>query len=292
MKVQFKQVDVFTDRRFFGNPVAVVLDAASLDQEQMQQFASWTNLSETTFVLPPSEEGADYRVRIFTPRAELPFAGHPTIGTAHAVLEAGIVKPTNGRLVQQCTAGLIEVAISDDGGENRMIAFELPNPEFRSLNPAETDELERVLGGPIVSGFPAVIVDVGPKWVVAQFESAGAVLALKPDLSRMVTFCERSGSDGVTVFGPHTNDGPASVEVRSFAPALGVNEDPVCGSGNGSVGAYIRESEQIDRFGGRLVSSQGSCVGRDGRVHIEIETNRPIRIGGRAITCVDGCVYI
>jgi phenazine biosynthesis protein PhzF family len=291
MKIQFKQVDVFTDRPFFGNPVAVVFEGTSLDQEQMQQFARWTNLSETTFVLPPSEEGADYQVRIFTPRAELPFAGHPTIGTAHALLEAGIVKPTNGRLVQQCAAGLVELAVSDDGAD-RMIAFELPKPKFRSLDHAGIDELEGVLGGPLVSGFPAVIVDVGPKWVVAQFESAATVLALKPDFSRMMTFCERSGSSGVTVFGPHPSNGFAEIEVRSFCPPLGVDEDPVCGSGNGSVGAYIRESGQIDKFGGRLISSQGSCIGRDGRIHIEIETDRPVRIGGKAITCVDGFVYM
>src|SRR5574337_1074095 len=164
MKLPFKQVDVFTSVPFGGNPVAVVLDARGLSESQMQRIANWTNLSETTFVLPPTQPEADYRVRIFTPRAELPFAGHPTLGTAHALLEAGKITATNGRLTQECATGLIALTVSTGESNTVQIAFELPLPSFSPLSTNQVDELEEIIGAAVLRSHPPKFVIVGPTW--------------------------------------------------------------------------------------------------------------------------------
>jgi PhzF family phenazine biosynthesis protein len=283
----FKTVDVFTATPFLGNPLAVVFDADELTGAQMQRIASWTNLSETTFVLRPTRPGADYRVRIFTPGAELPFAGHPTVGTAHALLEAGAIAPRAGVLVQESAAGLVrlDVAHADDGA--RWIAFELPAPAIVPLDAAHADELAGILGMPLAGIAPPCLVDAGPRWVVAQLPDAHAVLAAAPDLARMKAHDTQAGHTGVIVFGPHAAGGTARIEVRAFAPAHGIAEDPVCGSGNGAVAAYLRHTGQVDAFGRDFLSSQGSAVGRAGILRLRIEADA-IRVGGNAVTCVDG----
>ena len=174
----FRQVDVFTRRPFFGNPVAVILDGSGLTTDQMQQIAQWTNLSETTFVLPPDDPAASYRVRIFTPRAELPFAGHPTLGTAHAVLEAGIAQPVNGTLVQQCAVGLVEVTIEGD-----MRAFRLPR--YAEQDAPDVDQLTAALGVPGLLVAPPKLLDVGPRWVIGECSSTDALATLGPDLAAL-----------------------------------------------------------------------------------------------------------
>ncbi|MFD2368051.1 PhzF family phenazine biosynthesis protein [Pseudoduganella sp. GCM10020061] len=285
----FKQVDVFTQVRFKGNPVAVVMDGQSLSTSQMQQIANWTNLSETTFLLPPSEAGADYRVRIFTPGAELPFAGHPTIGTAHALMESGAIRPRAGRLVQQCNAGLIPLHV-DGEGPDRAIAFELPEAKFSTLEAGDRAELEGLLGASPTGAEP-LVVDVGPRWVVLQLGSAQDVLALAPDMQRMKAQDLRLRLTGVVVFGEHPPGGPSRVEVRAFAPAHGIPEDPVCGSGNGALAAFVRHTGQVGRFGADLVASQGAAVGRAGLVRLMIGTDG-IRVGGNAVTCIDGMIAV
>ena len=287
--VRFRQVDVFTNVPYRGNPVAVVLDAAGLDAEQMQRIAHWTNLSETTFVVPATTDEADYRVRIFTPASELPFAGHPTIGTAHALLEAGLVTARNGTLVQECGAGLVRLEVGEDAALGRSIGFELPPPALRELDDAQVAELVEILGTPLSPSVRPMLVDVGPRWVVAQLPSAAAVLAATPDRQRMKAHDLALGSTGVVVFGEHPPGGAAKVEVRAFAPSCGIDEDPVCGSGNGCMAAFIRETGLLGRFGERFVSSQGRAIGRDGRVRIEIGPDR-IRVGGAAVTCIDGTI--
>ncbi|GAB3629138.1 phenazine biosynthesis protein PhzF [Pandoraea terrae] len=287
MDIKFKQVDVFTDRRYGGNPVAVILDGTGLDTEQMQQIANWTNLSETTFVLPATTHDADYRVRIFTQRNELPFAGHPTLGTAHALLESGLVKAKNGELVQECGAGLVRLRVKQiEQGQH--IAFELPQPKVTVLSDDQTDALESLLGGNILRDPPARLIDVGPKWIVAQLPDAASVLALRPDLQRMTELDQHVGSTGVTVFGKHPIGHAVALEVRTFAPSVGVSEDPVCGSGNGAVAVYVRESGQVETLGSNFQSGQGTCVGRQGRIQVEFGSNGEIRIGGQSITCIDG----
>lgn len=178
-RLPIKTVDVFTTVPFKGNPVAVVLDGTSLSTAQMQQIARWTNLSETTFVLPPTEQGADYRVRIFTPGAELPFAGHPTIGTAHALLEAGMVRADNGILVQQCGAGLVTLTVEGAGSAQPWIAFELPTASLTALDAAEAAQLESILRADLEVNVVPYLVDVGPRWVIAQLTSARAIRAAR-----------------------------------------------------------------------------------------------------------------
>ncbi|NML18301.1 PhzF family phenazine biosynthesis protein [Azohydromonas caseinilytica] len=284
----FKQVDVFTAVPFRGNPVAVVLQAEGLDTEAMQRIARWTNLSETTFVLPPTDGQAHYRVRIFTPGAELPFAGHPTLGTAHALLEAGVIVPRDGELVQECGAGLVRLQVAHGEGGSCWIAFELPQPVVTPLDEAQVAELEAVLGQRVQRGEAAPrLIDVGARWITAQLADAQAVAACRPDLARMAAQDRAARATGVTICGLHAPGAPAQVEVRSFAPAHGIGEDPVCGSGNGCVAVLLRDSGQLRRFGTGYIAAQGAALGREGRVRIEVEGAR-IRVGGQAVTGIDG----
>jgi PhzF family phenazine biosynthesis protein len=283
----FKTVDVFTATPFLGNPVAVVFDAGGLSTAQMQRIANWTNLSETTFVLPPTQPGADYRVRIFTPGSELPFAGHPTIGTAHALLEAGLGAPRDGVLVQECAAGLVRLDVTRAADGARWIAFDLPPATITPLDAAETDELARIVGTPPAGSAPPCLVDMGPRWIVAQLPDARAVLAAVPDLGRMKAHDAAAGNTGVIVFGAHAAGHATRIEVRAFAPAHGIPEDPVCGSGNGAVAAYLRHTDQVNAFGRDFLASQGAAVGRAGIVRLSIGPHA-IRVGGNAVTCVEG----
>jgi PhzF family phenazine biosynthesis protein len=271
MELRFKQVDVFTDRPFRGNPVAVVIGAESLDTEAMQRIACWTNLSETTFLLKSAK--ADYRVRIFTPQHELPFAGHPTIGSAHAALESGFASRKK-KLVQECGAGLIELSVEDDG----RIFLQAP--------PAKLGKVQGPIPSiAIVPGSVLTKVDVGPTWVVGEVADAKALAALKPDMTALGHWIDAQGATGVTVFA-RSDDRDSKIHVRSFAPSHGIPEDPVCGSGNISVATYLRENDQLKRFGSSYVARQGMQLGRDGRV--EVRVGKTIEIGGRAVTCVEG----
>jgi PhzF family phenazine biosynthesis protein len=277
-EVRFKQVDVFTKVPFRGNPVAVVLEGEGLSADVMQRIAGWTNLSETTFVLPPSSADADYRLRIFTPRMELPFAGHPTIGSAHAVLEAGIAKAKGGRLRQECGAGILDLAV--DGG-----TLWLDSPKATESAFTETPALEKMLGAK-VKGAP-LIMNVGPRWLIAELGDAAVVGAIAPDMAAVAALSVRLEIGGVTVYGA-ANDGKSAIHVRSFAPAHAIPEDPVCGSGNISVAAYLRKA---GRLGGGYVARQGMQLGRDGEVSIRFEGDK-ILLGGSAVTCIEGKLRI
>ena len=268
-QLPFKQVDVFTGRPFFGNPVAVVIGADGLETARMQRIAAWTNLSETTFLLRPTQAGADYRLRIFTPRRELPFAGHPTVGSAHAALESGFVKARNGKLRQECGAGVLELSLED-----RRIYVRAPVPK---VSPAAV---------PLFGESRALRVDVGPVWIVVDLGEAGTVDALAPDMTAIAELSDSLDATGVTVFG-RTGRKEEPIHVRSFAPAHGIAEDPVCGSGNVSVGAFLRETGLLREFGASYTARQGMQVGRDGRVAVRV-TPEAIEIGGEALTCVDG----
>lgn len=290
-KVRFKQVDVFTSTRFKGNPVAVVLQADGLTGEQMQQIANWTNLSETTFVIPKSTDEADYRVRIFTPGSELPFAGHPTIGTAHALIEAGLVTPHDGCLIQECGAGLVRLDITRSGAGEQLITFELPQPKITPLTEMAISELESTLGTRVSRDFAPCLVDVGPKWIVAQLPDAQAVLSNQPSFADMKVQNLQAKATGVVIFGKYPEDGGADVEVRAYAPACGVNEDPVCGSGNGAMAAFIRHTNQVGCYGNELAASQGQALGRSGSVFLTIRDDA-IKVGGQAVTAIDGTISV
>lgn len=282
----YKVVDVFTRTPFLGNPVAVVLDAQGLDDAQMQAIARWTNLSETTFVLPPTDPAADYRLRIFTPGSELPFAGHPTLGSAHAVLESGRVTPDDGVLVQQCGQGLVRIAVQ--AGEGPRLTLDLPPARITPLEPADVEELEAILGHPVARGAAPALVDVGPVWVVAQLAGADALLSVRPDFARSARFERRLGATGLSVFGDHPRRREAEIETRSFAPSCGVDEDPVCGSGNGAVAVFRAHRGLLPEGGAAYVAAQGCQVGRAGRVHVGVDGQGRVTVGGDCVTCVDG----
>lgn len=275
---RFTQVDVFTAVPYKGNPVAVVLDGAGLSDAEMQAFANWTNLSETTFVLPPSDPAADYRVRIFTPKAELPFAGHPTLGTAHAVLEAGLAAARQGKLVQECAVGLVDLTVSERG-----LSFRLPRYAVTALDDPEASawlgEGVALIGGPQA-------VDVGPVWLIAQLADVAALEQLAHDPARLTRYYERTGMTGATIY---ALDGDRVV-VRSFAPGDGIPEDPVCGSGNAAVAAWRLVSGQVQP-GDSYVASQGRQIGRDGYITVRFE-GRDVHIGGQCVTCVEGQVTL
>jgi PhzF family phenazine biosynthesis protein len=271
----FKQVDVFTSVALKGNPVAVILDAQGLTAEDMQAIANWTNLSETTFVTLETDLAADYAVRIFTPRSELPFAGHPTLGTAHAVIEAGLATPKDGKLIQQCAVGLVEVSHSSEG-----LSFRLPRYAYEDA--PEIQRLVDALGDGVIAGEPQ-IVNVGPRWVIAELVSVSELETLAPDLVGLAQYDRQHQTTGLTVF---ANGDNGNILARSFAPADGLMEDPVCGSGNAAVAAFRLRQGQI-AAGSRYTVSQGRQVGRDGKVHVRIEGDA-IHVGGACVTVVEG----
>lgn len=272
----FKQVDVFTAVPYRGNPVAVVLDGEGLSDAEMQAFANWTNLSETTFVLPATDPAADYRVRIFTPKAELPFAGHPTLGTAHAVLEAGLASARDGKLVQQCAVGLVDLAVGQGG-----LSFRLPRYALSEL----TDPEATVWINAPVKG-AAQAVDVGPVWLVAEVDGVAALENLAHDAARLADYYVPRGMTGATLYAVEGE----RVVVRSFAPGDGIPEDPVCGSGNGAAAAFRLAAGQV-RSGDSYVASQGRQVGRDGFVQVRF-AGSDIHIGGQCVTCIEGAVTL
>jgi PhzF family phenazine biosynthesis protein len=275
MQRGFRQVDVFTTTPYLGNPVAVVLDATGISDDEMARFARWTNLSETTFVLPPDDGEADYRVRIFTPTVELPFAGHPTLGTCHAWLETGGTPARDATIVQQCAAGLVRV---------RRVAGQLAFAAPPLLRSGPVDEplvrhIAEVLGidrGDIVD---AEWADNGPGWVAVLLGSADAVLALRPAATDL----------DLGVAGPYPPGSPQAFEVRAFTPKLagGADEDPVTGSLNASLAGWLLRT---GRATAPYVASQGTALGRQGRVHVSRDDDGTIWIGGGTVTCVAGQV--
>ncbi len=285
--VAFRQVDVFTAVPFKGNPVAVIMDARELSTVQMQEIARWTNLSETTFVLPPETELADYRVRIFTPESELPFAGHPTIGTAWALIESGIVNARNGIVVQECAAGLINLTIAEDATGFLSVAFDLPEPDITPLTDVQIDRLEALLGSTLDRSLTPALVDVGARWIVAHVNDAAEVIRTAPDYEKLSVHDASMGITGICIYGEYADEAGLNIEVRSFAPACGVNEDPVCGSGNGSVAAFMRHHGVKLPENGLVLSSQGQVIGRAGKIQLSIDSGN-IRVGGRAVTCIKG----
>lgn len=278
----FSQVDVFAPEPLTGNPVAVVHDATGLDDAQMAAFARWTNLSETTFVLPPSDASADYRLRIFTPAEELPFAGHPTLGSAHAWLGLGGVPARRGRIVQECAVGLVE--LRQEEGE---LAFRAP----ALLRGGEVDEesLSSAITALGISPDRVVRsnwVDNGPGWLGLQLFSADDVLGLRPDYAAM------SGLE-IGVIGPHDTWGRerfgADYEVRAFCPRFAVPEDPVTGSLNAGFALWLTREGHVPPS---YVARQGTAMGRDGRVVVRTDDAGQIWVGGSCHTLVQGSLTL
>jgi PhzF family phenazine biosynthesis protein len=271
----FQQVDVFTTTPYAGNPVAVVLDGDGLSTEEMQCFARWTNLSETTFFLPATQDGADYLLRIFTPAQELPFAGHPTLGSCHAWLSTRDGSARD-RVVMECKAGLVEIRQTENG-----LAFAAP-PLVRS-GPVEGSlvaHIADVLGIGVDEIVDSQWVDNGPGWVAVLLESAEKVLAVRPGAADL----------DVGVVGPHPSGSPEAFELRAFFPLNGgTAEDPVTGSLNASVAEWLLRT---GRAPNPYVARQGTAIGRAGRIHISQEEDGTIWVGGGTVTCITGRVEL
>jgi PhzF family phenazine biosynthesis protein len=268
----FAQVDVFSTEPYAGNPVAVVLDGAGLSTDAMQRFARWTNLSETTFVLPPESPEADYRVRIFTSGHELPFAGHPTLGTCHAWLEAGGSPRREAAIVQECGAGLVRVRRSEAG-----LAFAAP-PLARSgpVDDELVERLARMLGVDVDAMTDTQWVDNGPGWVAVLLDDPEAVLALTPRFDAL----------DVGVVAPYPAGSPEAFEVRAFTyKDGGVDEDPVTGSLNASLAQWLLAT---GRATAPYVARQGAALGRAGRVHVSQDADGAVWVGGGAVSRVRG----
>jgi PhzF family phenazine biosynthesis protein len=285
-QVRFQQVDVFTATPFRGNPVAVVLDARGLGDADMQRIAHWTNLSETTFVLPASAAGADYRVRIFTPRQELPFAGHPSVGTAHAMIEAGLATPRDGALAMECGAGVLPLRI-EGGGDSRRIFVRAPAARFADPDLTQIVALSKALRLPVTQQPAPRNVSVGPTWTVVDLEDEATVRGLKPDLDRVAELTREHDSVGVAVFG-RSPDPALPWVVRCFCPADGIAEDPVTGSGQAAVASFLRANGLLPAGLATYAASQGREVGRDGIVHVRVGADDRVDIGGHSVTCIDG----
>jgi PhzF family phenazine biosynthesis protein len=272
---EFAQVDVFAPARYLGNPVAVVLDGTGLTDEAMQNFASWTNLSETTFVVPPANPDADYGLRIFTPATELPFAGHPTLGSAHAWLEAGGTPANEDIIVQECRTGLVQVSRSGD-----TLSFQAP--KLLRDGPLEDELLLDIARGLRIRPEDVIAhqwIDNGPGWAAVQLASARQVLDLEPEDAHMRDLM-------IGVFGTYPSGSDHYVEVRVFAAPAGVREDPVTGSFNAGLAQWLIN---IGGAPHRYTAGQGARLGRDGVVKVESRDGQ-VWVGGPSVTCIHGCV--
>jgi PhzF family phenazine biosynthesis protein len=288
--VRFKQVDVFSDVPFKGNALAVVFDADGLSDDDMQAIARWTNLSETTFVCQPTDPAADYLVRIFTPAYEMAFAGHPTLGTAHALLEAGYRPRQAGRLIQQCGVGLVEVAVRDDGS----LAFAAPPARIEPLETDALSALKSALRSDDIdySVLPPCRVDNGASWLVIGIDSPHACVTIRPDPAAMWQIVQKTGTTGLAFYARHAPAGPATLEVRCIAVEgeFSVYEDPVTGSANACIASLFDACGR--RPGARYTVRQGTAIGRSGQVSVDYGDDGKIWIGGRSTTIIDGTVRL
>ncbi|MBZ5740356.1 PhzF family phenazine biosynthesis protein [Nocardioides mangrovi] len=276
--MRFSQVDVFSSEPLRGNPVAVVHDADGVTDEEMAAFARWTNLSETTFLLTPTDPAADYRLRIFTPGDELPFAGHPTLGSAHAWLEAG-GHPRGTDVVQECGAGLVTIRRASDGQGG--LSFQAP-PLMRSGAVSEEDlaAIAAALGVARGDLLDSAWIDNGPGWVGVLLRDAETVLGLRPDWSLF-------GDLKIGVVGAHPAGGPADVEVRAFCPQFGIPEDPVTGSLNAGLGQWLAGTTLPASY----VAAQGTVLQRAGRVQVAL-VDGEVWVGGETRTTIAGTVAL
>jgi PhzF family phenazine biosynthesis protein len=273
----FTQVDVFTASTLLGNPLAVVHGADSLDDERMQAFARWTNLSETTFLLAPTDAGADYRVRIFTPGGELPFAGHPTLGSCHAWLERGGRPRSTGEVVQQCQVGLVRLR-RDGAGR----AFAAPPLACAEIDASELDAIIAALDTSRERVVASQSLRNGPNWLTLLLDSAATVLALEPDAARMKRFAS------IGVVGPHPAGAACAFEVRGFVGRPSLYEDPVTGSLNAGIGEWLIATGRAPEH---YLAAQGTRLGRAGRVRI-VREGGSVWVGGETVTCIRGDVEL
>jgi PhzF family phenazine biosynthesis protein len=286
---RFLHLDVFAPRAGAGNPLAVVLDAEGLDTDAMQRIAAWTNVIETTFVLPPTTPDASYRVRIFTPRRELAFAGHPSVGTAHAVLAAGLALPRvvadgTRQLVQECGAGLLPVRVEGDG-PTQALFVQAPATQVLARRDGEDAGLRALLGERL-STAGAALIDSGRRWWAAELVDEAAVRGWTPDFDGIADLASPDEAMGLAVFARCTGADHGLV-VRALMPFHGHYEDPASGAANAALAGYLHATGQARELGDRYIVSQGREVGRDARLSLVREGGR-IWVGGTTQTVVAG----
>ena len=285
---RYLQLDVFADRPGAGNPLGVVFDASDMDADAMQAYAAWANLSETIFFLPPASAEADYRVRIFTPRQELPFAGHPSVGAAWAALDSGLAQAREGRLVQECAAGLLPIRI-EQRDATRLIHVRAPQAREVETGNLHAEALARALQGLRRGELAPALWNNGPNWWLVELADAAAVRAMQPDLPATAALTTASNAVGLAVFG-RADGSDHDLAVRAYCPADGIPEDPVTGSANASIAALLHHAGALPGAEGRYIASQGREMGRDGRVQVQVDSENEVWIGGQVQAVIRGSV--
>lgn len=283
---RFFQVDVFSTRAGAGNPLAVVFDGEQLESDQMQAIASWANLAETTFVLPPSTDQAHYRVRIFTTRQEIPFAGHPSIGTAHAVIAAGFASPEAGLLMQECKAGLLPVRSRSHDGVNTL-AVRVPRSRIVRFAGDDDTLLWRALEGCKLGSLAPGLVEGGRRWWLAELSDEAEVRDMRPDSEAIRRLADHTQSLGLCVFA-RASARPYDLVVRAFPLGVGISEDPASGAANAAIAAFLEEAGALDGIGDSYVVSQGREMARDAQLMVDLDADRSVWVGGQCHTVVRG----
>lgn len=283
----FLQLDVFADRPGNGNPLAVVLDADGLSDEAMQAIARWTRLPETTFVLAPTVPGASYRVRMFSPRREVPFAGHPSVGTAHVLLETGRVAPIEGLLHQQCEVGVLPLSVEGDGAD-RTIAVRTPKARVMEVATRDDPRLVAALHDLPAGALPPALVDGGRRWWLAEVAEEATLRAAAPDWDAIAALAESTGSMGVCAFARSRRGSEHDLAVRAFVGAPARFEDAASGAANATLAAWLDHNDAVPGRDGRYRVSQGREVGFDARLHMRIDADGEVWSGGHACTVVQG----
>ena len=282
----YVQLDVFADRPGAGNPLAVVLDAQGLDDDAMQAIAHWTRLPETTFVLPPTDPDASYRLRIFSPRREVPFAGHPSVGTAHAVLDAGLATPRDGLLVQQGVAGNLPLRVEGEGRE-RTIAVRTPRASVREVADREDPRLRTTVPGLALGELPPALVDGGRRWWLLEVAGEAALRDAQPDWDAIERLANATDSMGVCAFA-RSDDPVYYLAVRAFVGAPARFEDAASGAANATLAAWLATRDALPGDTGFYRISQGREVGHDAIIELTVDAAGDVWSGGRACTVVRG----
>jgi PhzF family phenazine biosynthesis protein len=295
MPTDFLQVDAFTHRPLYGNPAAVVFGADEIPAETMQKVAREMNLSETVFILKPTSREADYRVRIFTPMNELPFAGHPTVAAAHSVLARCPDQANATLLRQECGIGIVPIEVIPTAA-GKLLRMTQGAPAHREAG-LSRETVAKMLGcaETDLAGSPFEVVSTGVPWLIVELSRFEAISALDPDQGLIARECKALRAAGLTVFVERGDGGPVRIRVRTFAPGEGVPEDPVCGSGNGSVAAFIARHKHPGEASGSYVAEQGIEIGRDGEVHASWGRDGDalcVRIGGEATVVASGKLFL
>lgn len=286
---RYLQLDVFADRPGAGNPLAVVLDADGLDDAAMQAIARWTRLPETTFVFPPSQAGASYRIRMFSPRREVPFAGHPSVGTACVVLEAGLATPVDGVLVQEGVAGLLPLSVSGDG-ESRTIAVRTPRARVVETASAADPRLADTLRNLSLGALPPALMDGGRRWWLAELRDEAALRAASPDWAAIGALAESTESMGLCAFARADAGQDYDLVVRAFVGAPAQFEDAASGAANATLAAWLNHNGALPGRDGRYTVSQGREVGFDARLQLRVDADGEVWSGGQVCNVVRGTI--